>query len=129
MITVHEVLGQNGDYNFPGMMADQALQLGPATQLPSEQLINEQGWTLYEFDYARRIALFVDVGAETNLFAAPFAYTAQLRAARRLALVDFEKFLELSAQITSSNRIIHFYNIGHCGSTLMYHVFNAGGEA
>jgi len=124
MISVCNVLGQK-HYDFVTMVAADGLDLASATETQPDILLSELGWTLYELDYAKTQAVFLDVGAEGDIIRVPFAYGAQMRLAKRAAFVPFADFLSLGAKITPSQRIIQLYNIGHCGSTLLHQVLNA----
>jgi hypothetical protein len=127
MISVHAITAKK-DYRFWEMMAVEALELAPPVSADPKNLLNEKGWTLHEYDYAQNRAVFLDVGPDADIIQVPFAYSAQFRLAKRLAFISFEDFLKLAKQIKPDHRIIHFFNIGHCGSTLLHHVFNESGE-
>ncbi len=126
MFSICNVLGRK-EYNFTEMVAEQGLELSAAESADPEILLNEQGWTLYELDYSTKRAVFIDVGPDGNVIDVPFAYSAQMRLAKRIGSVSFDQFLNLADSIRPSHRLIQFYNIGHCGSTLLHNVFNAGG--
>ena len=128
MITVHEVLSRRGDYRLVNTTAHQFLELGPGVDCEFENALCGNGWTLFELDYDREQAVFLNVGADTNLFEVPFSYRAQITLARQLAYVDFSTF-ENYEKVFSRNKVIQLYNIGHCGSTLLHHVINMSGEA
>jgi len=128
VITIHDVLGRKGDYRLANSTADQFLELGPSVECASENVLRGNGWTLFEFDYAHKRAVFLNVGADANLFSAPFCYRAQINQARQLAYIDFS-FLEHYEKTVCHHGFVQLYNIGHCGSTLLHHVFNASDEA
>jgi hypothetical protein len=54
----------------------------------------------------------------------PFCYYAQYEGAKRLALVPFSNLIALSEKIADPKSVVQLFNIGHCGSTLLHHVFN-----
>ncbi len=102
-------------------------EMGPMEVLPLETVF-EPGWVLHEFDLAKREAVFLQIVPETNLFALPFVYN-QVMQATRAAFMSFEEFFRLTENLPLPRSLIHLFNIGHCGSTLMHHVFNAGAAA
>ncbi|MBC7676739.1 MAG: hypothetical protein H7173_11925 [Rhodoferax sp.] len=68
--------------------------------------------------------MFLDIGAAQDLSAAPFSYHLQYATARRILCLPFAGFIDLVLQIKLPARLVHLFNIGHCGSTLLHHVFN-----
>ena len=128
MFSIRHVTGRK-EYDFTQMSAEQGLETSAAKSADPEVLLNESGWTLYELDYLTKRAVFIDVGPNGNVIDVPFAYNAQMRLARRIGSVSFNQFLRLADIIKPMHRLIQFYNIGHCGSTLLHNVLNAGGQA
>ncbi len=130
MITVQRILGQPPA--SVSQLANQFLDMNPQLSAPEEQavstLVQEPGWILREFDFTRKKAIFFDIG-DADVINVPFSYIAQQRHAKRLALVEFADFLDLASKLPRKHRIVQFYNIGHCGSTLLHNVFNESGEA
>lgn len=107
--------------------ADLDFDLQAPIVLPNACVLHEAGWTLFSFDFARAQAVFLDIGADCDLSIAPFSYDQQFAQARRLMRLPFADFIELAKQIKSPGRLVHLFNIGHCGSTLLHHVFNRAG--
>jgi hypothetical protein len=128
MINIHSVPGQSDQRLFKTYL-DQAPDLNTGVQVSPEILLNEKGWIVFELDFARNKAVFLDIGVEHEIIAAPFFHLAAPRVARRLALVNFDVFLNLAKKIRAKHHIVQFYNIGHCGSTLLHNVVNESGEA
>ncbi|MDE2385249.1 MAG: hypothetical protein KGO53_11585 [Alphaproteobacteria bacterium] len=122
---VHAVLSAQAYQSFR-VPLDEVMQLGPAQDAALEELQNP-GWALHEFDFAKGEAVFLDVGAQCNLFEAGFAYQKMMRSARRAAFLPFDQFLAFAAAMPAPSRLIHLFNMGHCGSTLLHQVFNASG--
>jgi hypothetical protein len=98
-------------------------------EVDSSLLVREPGWALLELDLAQGEAIFLDVGENFDSAAQPFCFAAMARVARRVARVPFDVFVSMSKLFGPRPRIIHLFNIGHCGSTLLHNVFNASGEA
>lgn len=107
--------------------AGTAFELGTPDDLPTHCLLEGTGWTLFSFDFKRAEAVFLDIGADSDLSAASFSYDLQYERAMRLMRLTFADFIELAKQIRSPSRLVHLFNIGHCGSTLLHHVFNRAG--
>jgi hypothetical protein len=128
MTSVHRVPGQS-DHKLFKTYLDQAPDLEPGVQVSPELLLNERGWILFELDFARKKAVFLDIGAADEIIESPFFHLAAPRVARRIALTDFDVFLTLAQQIRAKHQIVQFYNMGHCGSTLLHNVVNESGEA
>ena len=110
------------------MPVSEAFELSAVERRPDRILIDEAGWVLYEFDCAEGLAVFLDIRPDTDVFRTPFSYSAQTIAAKRYATVPFAEFIALFEDNTTPKRIIHLFNIGHCGSTLLHHVLNESGE-
>jgi hypothetical protein len=70
------------------------------------------------------VAIFLDVGKDCELSAAPFCYDEQFKRANRISVVGLAQFVELAADIKSNQKLVHLYSMGHCGSTLLHNVFN-----
>jgi hypothetical protein len=128
MAVVREILDRR-DYRWFEMKIADAYDLGPPAALPSDVLVREPGWTHFEFDFDRGEAVFLDVGASTNLFEPAFSYFAAFRASRRYATLPIDEFLALTAALPLRRRLVHLFNPGHCGSTLVHKIFNASGVA
>jgi hypothetical protein len=90
----------------------------------AEILLHETGWTLFSFDFKRSQAVFLDIGVDCDVSKAPFTYLVQFETAKRQALISFEDFLVLAERIEDPRNLVHLFNMGHCGSTLLHHVFN-----
>lgn len=90
----------------------------------ADSIVLDAGWTLFSFDFATHEAVFMDVGEDCDLSAAPFCYLAQYDKATRLVRISFVVFLELAKRIPRQSTLVQLFNIGHCGSTLLHHVFN-----
>jgi hypothetical protein len=127
MICVRHVLDHKR-HDFTKMSAADGFELGPPNSTGDSILLDESGWTLFEFDFKTNQAIFVDIGADGDVINVPFAYSTQMRLAKRWATIDLDDFLKLAAEISTRHRFIQFQNIGHCGSTLLHHVLNASGS-
>ncbi len=127
MLSVQQVLGHKV-HDFTKMTAEEGFELGPAAAADETSLLGEPGWTLFEFDFPNNRAVFIDVGSDGDVINVPFAYSTQMRVAKRWAAIELDAFLTLSTKIKTSHRFIQFQNIGHCGSTLLHHVMNASGS-
>ena len=127
MLNVRRVLGHK-QHDFTKMTAEEGFELGPPHSSDESILLDEPGWTLFEFDFKANSAIFIDVGPDGDVINVPFAYSTQMRMAKRLAAIDIDAFLKLSAEIRTPHRFLHVHNIGHCGSTLLHHVLNASGN-
>ena len=127
MATIYPVFSSKPYQSIRVSLAE-VLVLGPAKKVPDD-LVLEAGWALHELDFANNRAVFLETATENTFFAAPFAYQAHVTSARQAAFVTFDEFINLSAQLDLPKRLIHLFNIGHCGSTLLHQVFNASGAA
>ncbi len=114
----------------PIMMVDMpgALAVGDFVEVPDDLVLTQPGWTLFSFDLANDVAVFVDIGADTDLAAAPFSYHRQYEQAKRVLRMPVSAFLELAEKAPAARSVVHLINIGHCGSTLLHNVFNASGQ-
>jgi Sulfotransferase domain len=113
-----------GDMMIINFDSHGSFTLSAPQQAPADIVVLEAGWTLFSLDFKRSQAVFLDIGADCDISAAPFAYTKQFETARRQALVSFDDFLVLAENIENPKNLVHLFNIGHCGSTLLHHVFN-----
>lgn len=104
------------------------MALGPARDAPSD-IVLKPGWILHELDFDLNQAVFLQQAQVTPIFAAPFAYQEQVSTACFAAMIPFADFLMLSNRLNEPQRLIHLFNIGHCGSTLLHQVFNVSGAA
>lgn len=127
MISVRQVLG-NKHHDFTKMTAEEGFELGPSISADESILLDEKGWTLFEYDFPANRAIFIDVDPDGDVINVPFAYSTQMRIAKRWASIDLDAFLTLSGKIGTHHRFLHLQNIGHCGSTLLHHVLNASGS-
>ena len=127
MATIHPVLSSK-PYQSIRVPLSEVMALGPAT-ITADDVVLQQGWTLHELDFANNRAAFLLTGEDKRFFDAPFSYQAQVTSARQATFVDFDAFVKLSARLDLPKRLIHLFNIGHCGSTLLHQVFNASGAA
>ncbi len=124
MLNVRRVLGHK-QHDFTKMTAEEGFELGPPHSSDESILLDQPGWTLFEFDFTKNSAVFIDVGPDGDVINVPFAYSTQMRVAKHWATIDLDAFLKLSAEIRTPHRFLHVHNIGHCGSTLFHHVLNA----
>jgi hypothetical protein len=108
----------------PMFDSTQNFTLGPVRSEPSDIVLNEPGWTLFCFDVRNAQAIFLDNGEGVDLSKAPFCGYVQYEQAKRLALVPFSDLIALSEKIADPTNVVQLFNIGHCGSTLLHHVFN-----
>jgi hypothetical protein len=120
---VFDILGR-GDFKIINFDSHRSFTLGPMQHAPSDIVLREPGWTLFSYDIKRSQAVFLDIGGDSDLSAAPFGYLVQFERARRLALVSFQELFALSEKIANPKNLVQLFNIGHCGSTLLHHVFN-----
>lgn len=99
-----------------------ALDVGTACD-PSI-VIRSSGWSQFCFNVERSEAAFVRLADGIDLARFPFCYLAQFEKAEALVVMSFGELLELATQIPDPKNLVHFFNTGHCGSTLLHHVFN-----
>ena len=123
MAIFHSVLSSK-QYQSVRVPLSEVMTLGIAST-GADELVLHAGWTLHELDFANNCAVFLQTGADNQLFSAPFSYQAQVTSAQQAAFLNFDDFVNLSARLQIPNRLIHLFNIGHCGSTLLHQVFNA----
>jgi hypothetical protein len=128
MISVHDVQAQ-GEHKLFRSYLDQTTELSPARDISPDQFMAEPGWIFFEPDFARQWAVFLNIGAEHKIFDAPFVHLAAPRHARKVAVMDFECFVTLSNKIPVRHKLVHVFNMGHCGSTLLHNVVNETGQA
>ncbi len=128
MATIHPVLSSK-PYHLIRTELREILQWGDGVDLPDSILLTERGWTLHEFDFKLNHVVFLDVGADTELFTAAFSYQRQVTTAKRVAFLSFENFLDLAQKLKQPKPFVHLFNIGHCGSTLLHQVINESGAA
>jgi Sulfotransferase domain len=98
--------------------------LGPTRLASPDIVLSEPGWTLFCFDVKNSQAIFLDNGDGVDVSKVAFCYNAQYERAKRLALVAFSDVVALSEKIADPKNVVQLFNIGHCGSTLLHHVFN-----
>jgi len=122
---LREILGRR-HWRFGAEAAEAALTLGPPCAILPETLRQQPGWTLFQLDLPAGEAVFFDIG-DANLFDAAFGYHAQFAAARRVARLPLAEFLALADEIAPPPHLVLLFNPGHCGSTLVHHIFNASG--
>ena len=125
MAILREIDGRR-HWRFGTEPAEQALTLGPPRDIPSQTLLQEPGWTLFQLDLPAGEAVFFDIG-DAEIFQAAFGYHAQFAAARRVARLPLAEFIALSEQIAFPPHLVLLFNPGHCGSTLVHHILNASG--
>lgn len=126
MANVFKILDRR-PFDFLSFDATAAFDLGSPVQLPESCVITDPGWTLFSFDFKRNEAVFLDIGEDCDLSVAPFSYQMQYARALRILVLPFVSVTALAGQIKTSARLVHLFNIGHCGSTLLHHVFNRAG--
>jgi hypothetical protein len=93
-------------------------------EAPAEIVLREPGWALFAYDFNALKAVFLDIGTDCDLSKAPFCYLVQFERAKRQALVSFADLFALSERLPDPTNLMHLFNMGHCGSTLLHHVFN-----
>ncbi|WP_309663377.1 hypothetical protein [Tabrizicola sp.] len=128
MAVIAEVTGRPDGQVFMGNMAA-ALQTGGFATSSDDLVLTEPGWTLFSIDFAADDAIFLDIGAKTDLASAPFSYQRQFDTARRILRMRLSDFLDLGERCPVGEPLVHLFNMGHCGSTLLHHVFNRSGQA
>lgn len=106
-----------------------ALQIGGFVTSSDDLVLTEPGWTLFSIDFVADEAVFLDIGAKTDLAPAPFSYQRQFDTARRILRMRLSDFLDLGERCPVGEPLVHLFNMGHCGSTLLHHVFNRSGQA
>jgi D-alanyl-D-alanine dipeptidase len=103
---------------------ERSFERGNSEEASPRLVVDEKGWTLFSFDVERQMAVFVDVGPDCNVSHAPFAYVSQFENAKRILLMGFDDVVDLAQALPRAPNLIQLFNIGHCGSTLLHHVFN-----
>ena len=126
MAVAYDILDRR-PFDMLSFDAVEAFDIGVPVWVPESCVLGDVGWTLFSFDFKRAEAVFLDIGADCDLSAAPFSYDMQYDRARRLLRMPFADFIRLAAQTKPPARLVHLFNIGHCGSTLLHHVFNRAG--
>lgn len=106
-----------------------ALQTGAPLNAPNDLVLTTPGWTLFSFDLPADEAIFLDIGADTDVAPAPFSSQCQFETARRLLRMKLADLLELQVAALARRPPAQLFNMGHCGSTLVHHVLNRSGEA
>ncbi len=122
MLNVFDIISLN-EKGFPYFNWLENFSVGPAKKIEVDDIL-EEGWTLFGFDFENRVAVFLDVGANSDLSVAPFIYDEQLKLAKRITVVSLEQFISIANEVSLSRELVQIYNIGHCGSTLLHNVFN-----
>ncbi len=128
MAVIAEVTGRPDGHIFMGNMVA-SFQTGAFATSPDDLMLTESGWTLFSIDFQADEAVFLDIGAKTDLASAPFSYQRQFDTARRMLRMKLDDFLELGERCPVGEPLVHLFNMGHCGSTLLHHVFNRSGQA
>ncbi len=128
MCTVYTVLSSR-PYQRISVGLSEVLELGLGEEQSDAILVTEKGWCLHEFNFSQNHAVFVYVGEICELFTAAFSYQRLMEFAKQVATIKFDAFLSLADSIQHSMHLVHLFNIGHCGSTLLHNVINANGEA
>jgi hypothetical protein len=105
VLNVRQVLGHK-QHDFTKMSAEEGFELGPPHSFDESILLDEPGCTLFEFDFKANSAIFIDVGPDGDVINVPFAYSTQMRIAKRLAAIYFDAFLALSAEIRTPHRFL-----------------------
>jgi Sulfotransferase domain len=123
MCDVFDILDR-GSMMITNFDSHNSFTLASVRQEPADIVLREAGWTLFSLDFKRSQAVFLDIGADCDVSKAPFSYILQFETARRQALVPFDAFLILAEKIDDPKNLVHLFNMGHCGSTLLHHVFN-----
>ncbi len=114
----------------PVFMADmvQAFRCDVDVAAQPDLVLTEPGWALFSFDLANDVAVFVDIGTDADLAAAPFSYQRQYERAKRVLRMPVATFVDIAEKAPAAPSVVHLINIGHCGSTLLHNVFNASGQ-
>ena len=120
---VFDILGR-GDFKITTFDSHRSFTLGPVRHEAADIVLREAGWTLFSYDFKTSKAVFLDIGTDCDLSKAPFCYLVQFERAKRQALISFEALFALSEKLPVPENIMHLFNMGHCGSTLLHHVFN-----
>ena len=128
MSKVQEIVSRK-KYDMLDTRVKEAYELGAEKIFANDVLLSEPGWTLFELNFKNNEITFIDVGENANMFLAPFSYFSQTDSAKRLAVLSLQEFLDVTAALPVPENLIHIYNPGHCGSTLLHNIFNESGEA
>ena len=115
--SVYEVEGlEKGKSYLAGLDHFELRQLDSGS---ADVLLSTPHTSLYAFDDAERLAVFVETPPEVDLTAAPFYYLAQKEHARRVFTVPYETFNELAQTLPDPANLILLHSVGRCGSTLL----------
>jgi hypothetical protein len=120
---VFDILGRD-NFHLPDFDGHKNFTRGPSRSTPSDIVVSEPGWTLFSFDIEKSQAVFLDNCVGVDLSKVPFCHLVQYERAKRLALVSFSDLLGLAEKLPDPKSTVQLFNIGHCGSTLLHHVFN-----
>lgn len=103
---------------------DRSFTGNPSQTIADEAVVLGDGWSLFTYDFTRNSAVFLQTPVETNLALAPFVYNAQFEQANHVAIVGFEELLTITERLQDLPNLVQLFSTGHCGSTLLHHVFN-----
>jgi hypothetical protein len=103
---------------------DRSFSCDSGTFTTANAVVLGQGWSLFSFDFVRNCAVFLRCPVAADVLRAPFVYNAQFEHASDVALVSFDELLVITEQLPDVARLVQFFSTGHCGSTLLHHVFN-----
>ena len=122
MVEVFKIVGRR-DFVQVDYQWARDFSLGPAHSTHAT-IVLEDGWALFSFDFEKSLAIFLDVGAASDLASVPFSYLEQFQLAKRLVAIPFLDFIDIAARISDRKGWVQIFNMGHCGSTLLHNVFN-----
>jgi hypothetical protein len=120
--SVHEVIARP---EMGGWANLDDFGLGPGSAADAGIVLEGPDWSLYGLDEARDIAVFTELPPGTDLAGSPFAYLAQHRLARRVAVLPLTEFEAAAEELPLPGRTVLVFSIGRCGSTLLSHALNA----
>jgi hypothetical protein len=121
---VFDIQARGDGFKIVSFDSHRSFTLGPLRHESSDIVVREAGWTLFSFDFNASKAVFLDIGDDCDLSKAPFCYLVQFERAKRQALISFADFFELAERLPDPKKLVQLFNMGHCGSTLLHHVFN-----
>ena len=100
----------------------QDFTLGPGQPADASIVTDDADWSLYSLDLEGEKAVFVHLPPETDLSAAAFVHTLQLRAARKVLTLPLSALPDLSLAIPAPRKIVFIFSMGRCGTTLASHI-------
>jgi hypothetical protein len=107
-----------------GIVRPSDFRVSDGGSIDPQIVMRDPNVSLYCLDFENECALFVETVSGADLLKAPFLYTAQYEAAKRLIQVPFETLHRLADEVRiDSSNLIFLNSVGRCGSTLVSRVF------